>query len=79
VAPDVLTHLNRSYYWLATVHGVLGACAEALGLYILVSAGTHQLPQRLRFTRYKLCMRSALALWWVVLFFGLATYFRWYR
>jgi uncharacterized membrane protein YozB (DUF420 family) len=28
--------------------------------------------------RYKLWMRLALALWWLVLLLGVATYVRWY-
>ncbi len=78
VAPGLFAHLGRSYYWLATVHGVLGLCAELLGLYILLAAGTQLMPRRLRLTRYKLWMRSALALWWLVLLLGLATFIRWY-
>ncbi len=78
VAPGLLTHLGRSYYWLATAHGALGVGAELLGLYVLLAAGTKILPQRLRLGRYKLWMRSTLALWWLVLLLGLATYIRWY-
>jgi hypothetical protein len=43
-----------------------------------LAAGTNILPQRFRFTRYKLWMRSAVVLWWLVLLLGLATYGRWY-
>ncbi len=28
VTPGLFAHLGRSYYWLATAHGVLGACAR---------------------------------------------------
>src|SRR6478672_4403950 len=52
VAPGLFKHIGRSYYWLATAHGVLGFIAELLGLYILLVAGTNILPQRCRFTRY---------------------------
>ncbi|MGZ5517590.1 MAG: DUF420 domain-containing protein [Limisphaerales bacterium] len=78
VAPGLFKHIGHSYYWLATAHGVLGISAELLGLYILLVAGTNLLPQRYRFTRYKPWMRSALALWWLVLLLGLTTYVRWY-
>src|SRR6516225_4676124 len=53
VAPGLFRHIGRSYYWLATAHGVLGMSAELLGLYILLAAGTNLLPQRYRFARYK--------------------------
>jgi len=78
VAPGLPSHLDRSYYLLATVHGILGLAAELLGLYVLLVAGTRFLPERLRFTRYKAWMRLALVLWWLDLLLGLATYYRWY-
>src|SRR5262249_36926128 len=36
VAPGLLKHIGRSYYWLAVVHGVLGLSAELCGLYLLL-------------------------------------------
>jgi uncharacterized membrane protein YozB (DUF420 family) len=78
VLPGIPGHLAKSYYWLATAHGILGLAAELLGLYILLAAGTSTLPKQLRLTRYKLWMRTALVLWWLVLLLGLATYLRWY-
>jgi uncharacterized membrane protein YozB (DUF420 family) len=78
VLPGLPRHFGRSYYWLATVHGMLGICAELLALYVLLVAGTKLMPQCFRFVRYKLWMRSTLALWWLVLLLGLATYGRWY-
>ena len=76
--PPIPTGLLNSYYVLAAVHAGLGTVAELLGLYIFVVAGTNILPKRLRFTRYKPWMRTALALWWLVLLLGVATYLRWY-
>jgi hypothetical protein len=49
-----------------------------LGVYLLLAAGTSLLPKQLRLTRYKLWMRAALVIWWLVLLLGLATYIRWY-
>jgi uncharacterized membrane protein YozB (DUF420 family) len=78
VAPVIPRRLHDSYFALATAHAALGAIAELLGLYILLVAGTNLLPRRLRFTRYKPWMRTALVLWWLVLLLGFATYARWY-
>jgi uncharacterized membrane protein YozB (DUF420 family) len=78
VVPGIPSHLGRSYYLLATTHGMLGIIAEGFALYILLVAGTKILPRRLRFTRYKIWMRLALVLWWLDLILGLATYLRWY-
>ena len=70
--------LGKAYYALATTHGAFGAVTELAGLYILLSAGTSILPEKLRITKYKMWMRTVLVLWWVVLLLGLATYTRWY-
>jgi uncharacterized membrane protein YozB (DUF420 family) len=78
VFPRIPAKLGKAYYALATAHGALGGVTEIAGLYILLSAGTSVLPGKLRITKYKLWMRSVLALWWVVLLLGMATYTRWY-
>jgi uncharacterized membrane protein YozB (DUF420 family) len=78
VLPKIPAKLGKAYYALATTHGAFGAVTELAGLYVLVSAGTSVLPEKLRITRYKLWMRSVLVLWWVVLLLGMATYTRWY-
>jgi uncharacterized membrane protein YozB (DUF420 family) len=78
VLPRLSTHLGKRNYAIATAHGVLGALAELLGLYILLVAGTDILPPAWRFQRWKLWMRIELVLWWVVLLSGLGTYYFWY-
>lgn len=78
VGPMIPAKLTKTHYALATVHAALGSAAEIGGLYILLAVGTKVLPQRLRLTEYKRWMRSVLALWWLVLLLGLATYARWY-
>jgi uncharacterized membrane protein YozB (DUF420 family) len=78
VLPRIPAKLGRAYYGLATMHAALGSVAEIAALYILLSAGTSVLPERIRITRYKLWMRSVLVLWWLVLLAGIATYVRWY-
>lgn len=78
VGPRIPSRLGTPYYAIATAHAALGAIAEIAGLYILLAAGTNLLPDGLRITHYKLWMRTLLALWWVVILSGLATYARWY-
>jgi len=78
VSPRLPRKLGKPYYALATAHAAIGTITEIAGLYILLAAGTSVLPEKFRITRYKLWMRTVLALWWVVLLLGLATYARWY-
>ena len=78
VLPRIPEKLGRGFYGLATTHAVFGSVTEVAGLYILLAAGTRVLPQKLRLTRYKAWMWTVLALWWVVLILGMATYARWY-
>jgi uncharacterized membrane protein YozB (DUF420 family) len=78
VFPRLPAKLGKAYYALATAHAALGGVTEIAGLYILLSAGTSVLPDKLRITKYKAWMRSVLVLWWVVLVLGMATYTRWY-
>jgi uncharacterized membrane protein YozB (DUF420 family) len=78
VVTGIPAKLDRTYYLFATAHAALGSVAEITGLYILLSAGTNLLPNKLRFTRYKAWMRTVLVLWWMALLLGVATYSRWY-
>jgi uncharacterized membrane protein YozB (DUF420 family) len=78
VLPRVPARLGKAYYALATTHGAFGTVTELAGLYVLLSAGTSLMPHKLRITKYKVWMRTVLALWWVVLVLGMATYTRWY-
>ena len=78
VLPKIPARLGRAHYTLATAHAALGTVTELAGLYILLSAGTSVLPEKLRITKYKAWMRTVLVLWWVVLLLGSATYARWY-
>jgi uncharacterized membrane protein YozB (DUF420 family) len=78
VMPALPKHLTDQYYGAATAHGILGAVAELLGLYIVLAAGTDILPLRVRISRWKLWMRVELVLWWVVIVTGVFTYYVWY-
>jgi len=78
VRPALPERLHKWYFAAATIHALLGATAEALGLYIVAVAGTRVLPQFLRFKNWKLWMRTELMLWSIVLLAGVGTYYAWY-
>ena len=78
VVPRIPARLGRSYYALATAHGLMGILAEMFAVYVLLSAGTKLLPEKFRFKQYKFWMRTALILWWLTIGLGLATWVRWH-
>ena len=78
VLPAMRADFGGLHYLLAAAHGALGVIAELFAIYIVLAAGTSFLPPRLRVAKYVPWMRSALALWWLSLLLGLATYFSWY-
>ncbi len=78
VRPGLPADLGQAFFALPTLMLAAGAAAEALGVYILLVAGTTLVPDRWRFRRYKLVMRSELILWWAVVLAGIATYYTWY-
>ena len=78
VLPRIPARLKKTHFAIATVHGALGVVAEVFGLYIALVAGTNVLPKSWRIQRWKLWMWVELALWWIALGAGIATYFIWY-
>jgi hypothetical protein len=78
VSPDLPREVGQSFYLWPTVMLFAGVAAELLGIYIILVAGTTLLPERLRFRRYKLWMRTELILWWVVVLAGVTTYYFWW-
>ncbi|MGC2034231.1 MAG: hypothetical protein WA761_02155 [Thermoplasmata archaeon] len=78
VLPGIPHDIGQQFYWVPTLMLVAGIAAEALGVFILLVAGTNWIPERLRFRRYKLWMRSELLLWWLVVLLGISTYYVWY-
>jgi uncharacterized membrane protein YozB (DUF420 family) len=78
VRPALPKGLHKWYYAAATIHALLGAAAELLGLYIVIVAGTRVVPQSMRFRNWKRWMRTELVLWSIVLLTGVGTYYSWY-
>jgi len=78
VWPSLPGELAQPFYLFPTLMLIVGALVEALGIYVLLVAGTNLVPERLRFRRYKLWMRTVVVLWWTVLLAGIATYYVWY-
>jgi uncharacterized membrane protein YozB (DUF420 family) len=78
VAPEVPQHLGTAATAVPVAHAALGLIAELLGLFVVLVAGTRIVPRHFRFRRYKVWMRTTLAIWWLVLLVGFGTYYEWY-
>jgi hypothetical protein len=78
VWPSLPGELGQPFYLFPTLMLIAGVTVEALGVYVILVAGTNWLPESLRFRNYKLWMRTVLALWWVVFLAGVATYYYWF-
>lgn len=74
IAPTPVAQWSAPYFVIPTIMLVAGGLAELLGIYIILVAGTTWIPERFRFRRYKLWMRTELVLWWGVVITGLTTY-----
>ena len=78
VIPARARAFHKWYYQAAIIHGVLGAIAEVVGIYIVAVAGTKIIPKRFQFISWKWWMRAELVLWMVVLVSGAGAYCAWY-
>ena len=78
ILPGLPAQIGDPFYFVPTIMLVAGLAAELLGIFIILVAATRWIPERFRFRRYKLWMRTELTLWWSVVVFGLVTYYVWY-
>ncbi|MCI4373542.1 MAG: hypothetical protein L3K02_07875 [Thermoplasmata archaeon] len=78
IVPALGSQWQQGYVLVPTLMLIAGVTAEVLGIYIILVAGTSWVPERFRFRRYKLWMRTELGLWWAVVLAGLTTYWLFY-
>jgi uncharacterized membrane protein YozB (DUF420 family) len=77
VLPGVPDRLGERFYGLTTLHAVVGALAMPFGVFVVLR-GNRLVPKALRFTNYKLFMRTAYALYMVTIALGIMVYFAWF-
>lgn len=68
--PSQFAHLP---IWVTTVHACVGIITFLLGMFVVLRANK-LVPQALRFTNYKLFMRTAYALYMFATLIGIAVY-----
>jgi hypothetical protein len=70
----VIFKLGNRVNMAAAAHVATGTMALLLGVYVVLVAGTPLVPERLRFTNYKVFMRTLISVWWLALLLGVLTY-----
>jgi plastocyanin len=78
VLTQALPAFKDPYYALAALHALVGTIAAALGVYVILSAGTKLLPKSIEIQNWRLWMRRTLACWALAFALGLGVYFVWY-
>ncbi len=77
VLPGIPAKLARPYYWLSSVHTMVGGLTVFSGVYILLRMNK-LLPKPLRVSWWKNLMRATLTGYWLVGLLGVGTYYVWY-
>ncbi|WP_322821130.1 hypothetical protein [Chloroflexus sp.] len=73
VSPDENLTLPTAAFVAMPAHEVIGTVAMVFGIYVVL-VGNEWLPQRWRFTNYKLFMRIAFGLYLAATIIGVAVY-----
>ena len=73
VVPEIPARLGEASYAVTTVHAVVGAIGLVLGVFVALR-GNELVPSGLRFTNYKLFMRSSYALYMLGTLLGVIVY-----
>ena len=70
----VIFKLGNRVNMAAAAHVVTGTVALVVGVYVVLVAGTPLIPKPLRFSNYKVWMRTLITVWWLALVLGVLTY-----
>jgi uncharacterized membrane protein YozB (DUF420 family) len=73
ILPGIPGKLNQGSYAVTTLHGLAGMIGLVLGIFVVLR-GNELVPKGLRFTNYKLIMRTSYALYMLVTLMGVVVY-----
>ncbi len=73
IVPEIPARLGQRTYAVTTVHALVGALGLILGVFVALR-GNELVPARLRFSNYKLFMRSSYALYMLATLTGVIVY-----
>ena len=65
------------FYWITSLHALLGAVAIPFGLFVTLR-GNGLVPRALKFKNYKLFMRTAYTLYILTTLVGVLVYLTWF-
>jgi uncharacterized membrane protein YozB (DUF420 family) len=77
VAPEIPARLGDATYAYITAHAVVGAIGLVLGVFVALR-GNELVPKSLRFTNYKLFMRTSYAVYMLATLMGVFVYINTY-
>jgi uncharacterized membrane protein YozB (DUF420 family) len=77
VAPGIPERLDEPFFWVTTLHGIVGFFAVVLGVFIVLRANGLMI-EPLKFRNYKLFMRTSYVLYMLAIFLGLLVYYFWF-
>jgi len=77
VVPGLPEQLPEPFYWLTSLHALLGLIALPFGTFVILR-GHKLVPPALRFNDYKKFMRWAYGLYMTTIALGLAVYIVWF-
>jgi uncharacterized membrane protein YozB (DUF420 family) len=77
VAPGLPDRLDERFYWITTLHGIVGFSGLTLGLFVVLR-GNEVVPNFLKFKNYRLFMRVSYSLYILATFIGIGVYLVWF-
>ncbi len=73
ILPGIPHRLGEGSYGITTVHALLGGVSLTFGVYVVL-VGYGLLPEKLRFTNFKLFMRASYVIYMLATFTGIMIY-----
>ncbi|UCC52701.1 MAG: hypothetical protein JSV68_01790 [Anaerolineaceae bacterium] len=77
VAPGLPQRINERFYFVTTLHALLGFSALVLGIFVTLR-GNGLMIKPLHFNNYKLFMRISYGLYMLATLVGIWVYFTWF-
>ncbi len=71
--PQIPAHFVQPPVWVTVIHAAVGTLCFLLGVFVVLRANK-LVPKSLRFTNYKLFMRTSYALYMLATLVGIAVY-----